>query len=306
MHTPILFNGGDKLSSVSRTVESLLLDCVSIGASDLHLNVGYVPMVRVDGKLLSISDGVITSDEMDRFIRSMCISNVAMGLLMDNNTTDFTHVSPVSGRFRVNVSVCMGGVGKKVSFRPIRSNIPTPTELGFSRELISEVGRIKNGMILFCGPTGSGKSTSMASLLKYTSPSGSHILTLENPIEYILEIDSCLVTQRELGVDFKDFPTAISTAMRQDPDTILVGEMRDVVTAEAGIMSAETGHLVYSTLHAVGVDGAFNRLTNIFSDDRLNFMRTIIGDVVRLIVAQSLEYDASLGRRVLKYEYKVF
>lgn len=285
-------------------IENLLKELISKGGSDLHIQTDCIPSIRIEGHLTRCNYFPLQHHVVESLFSQLRPSDEAMGVFRDNNTTDFKIRHPMLGPFRVNVSRCLGGLS--ISIRPIDLSIRKPEQLGFSTELFKQLASIEDGMILFTGPTGSGKSSSLASFIHYTDSMNRHIITLEDPIEYIYEDTGSLITQRELYIDFHSYEQGIATAMRQDPDVILVGEMRNKSTINSAILAAETGHLVLSTLHTRSVDDTKDRIYAAFDNSERDFMRTVVDSTLRAIINQRLVYDVDLRRRVLKYDFTIF
>lgn len=285
-------------------IENLLKELVQKNGSDLHIQTGRIPCIRIEGMLIECNYFPTTNIQVETLFNQLNPSDEAMGVFRDYNTTDFKYKDISLGVFRVNVAKCLSGLS--IAIRPVNLSVRTPDQLGFDTNVFKQLSEIKDGLVLFTGPTGSGKSSSIASLVHYTDQTNKHIITLEDPVEYIYEDTKSFITQRELHLDFFDFSQGISTAMRQDPDVILVGEMRDRATITAAILAAETGHLVLSTLHTKSVAETKNRIYTAFENSERDFMRSVVDSSVKAIINQHLVYDRDLRKRVLQYEYEIF
>lgn len=242
-------------------LDEILIQSVKSGASDIHLTTGRPPSYRIDGVLAPIEGERLTPQMLEELL--MPLMDVRhRGELQDNGQTDFAYAIPGVGRFRVNVFKQRGTLASVMRSLPF--NIPEPEQLGIPAEVVEMTSR-KRGLILVTGPTGSGKSTTLASLLHVINRTYPyHIITLEDPIEYLHRHDKSVVNQREIGSDSTDYAQALRAALREDPDVILVGEMRDLETISTAITAAETGHLVFSTLHTIGADKTIDRIIDVF------------------------------------------
>lgn len=287
--------------SLPKDIKSILLMAREFNLSDVHINPDMPVYVRSEGQIC-VSDVVFNQKHITKILSDLEMPAIVYGRLQDELSTDFTYNNNLVGRFRVNVT--RYGDSDCLSIRTIDNIIRTPEELGFNDSLLNDIKKINNGLIVFTGTTSSGKSTSLNSFLKYAMPKGRHIITLNNPIEAILDVPGSAVTQLEYGRDFRSFEQGVSICMRKDPDIISVAEMRDIGTIKAGILAAETGHLVFATTHTQGVDETINRLLGAFSGDDLRYMEMLIKSVLKIVVSQELVYNEVLGRRELKYEYK--
>ena len=227
-------------------MERLLRRLVESGGSDLHLRSGAIPQIRKDGGLLRLDEPELSGDRMEELLRSIMLEEVYEGFLRDNDQ-DFAWEIAGLARFRCNAGRDRhGAIGV---FRQIPSDIKTVEDLGLLRE-IQNLCHLNRGLVVVTGPTGSGKSTTLAAMVDLINRSRSdHLITIEDPIEFVHQSKRCLVTQRQVGIHTKSFKAALRAALREDPDVILVGEMRDLETISIAIETAETGHLVLGTLH---------------------------------------------------------
>ena len=269
-------------------INKMFKACVKLEGSDLHLKVGKPPMVRVDGTLRPMNRGPIDDEEMVR----LCfpLMNERNRKIFDHDGgADFAHMLNVDGtnwRFRVNLLQQLGHIGMVA--RRVSSWIPDFEGLN----LPPSIGRLctyDQGMILLAGVTGSGKSTTIASMLNWINQNyRKHILTLEDPIEFVFSEEKCLINQREIGLDVVDFEVGMKHAVREDPDVMLVGEMRDKETFMTAIHAAETGHLVYGTIHASTAASTIGRILDLFPQEMHSALRSAISMNMKGIIAQKL------------------
>lgn len=269
-------------------VDKLFRALVKLEGSDLHLKVGQPPMVRVGGTLKPLNRGPIDGEEMvDLLLPMMDERNLL--IFEEEGGADFAYLMMVDGvrwRFRVNMLKSLGNIG--LVARRINNFIPDFRGL-FLPESIEGLCHYEQGMVLLAGVTGSGKSTTIGSMLNYiNSIYRKHILTLEDPIEFIFTEDKCLINQREMGQDVKDFSIGMKHAVREDPDIILVGELRDEETFMTAIHAAETGHLVFGTIHAASASTTIGRILDLFPEEMHNAIRSAIAFNMKGIVAQKL------------------
>jgi twitching motility protein PilT len=269
-------------------VDKLFRACVKLEASDLHLKVGKPPMVRVDGTLRPMNRGPIDDEEMVRLCFPM-MNERNRKIFEKDGGADFAHTVDVDGtiwRFRVNLLQQLGHVG--LVARRVSSWIPDFEGLNLPPS-IESLCTFDQGMILLAGVTGSGKSTTIASMLNWINKRfRKHILTLEDPIEFVFTEDKCLINQREIGLDVVDFEIGMKHAVREDPDVMLVGEMRDKETFMTAIHAAETGHLVFGTIHASSAATTIGRILDLFPSEMHSALRSAIAFNMRGIIAQKL------------------
>lgn len=280
-------------------LDEILIQSVKSGASDIHLTTGRPPSYRIDGVLAPIEGERLTPQMLEELL--MPLMDVRhRGELQDNGQTDFAYAIPGVGRFRVNVFKQRGTLASVMRSLPF--NIPEPEQLGIPAEVVEMTSR-KRGLILVTGPTGSGKSTTLASLLHVINRTYPyHIITLEDPIEYLHRHDKSVVNQREIGSDSTDYAQALRAALREDPDVILVGEMRDLETISTAITVAETGHLVFSTLHTIGADKTIDRIIDVFPPNQQQQIRIQLASVLECVVSQQLLKKADGSGRVAALE----
>ena len=267
-------------------INDLLKVAVTSGASDLHLKVGSYPMMRVNGSLVVVSEekrldrpdteamaqAVFSADHLDKFRKSQEV--------------DLAYSIAGLGRFRVNVFQQRGTVG--LVLRVIPTRIKTVDELALP-PVLKRIASEERGLVLVTGTTGSGKSTTLAAMIDYINATrAAHIMTVEDPIEYLHRDHHSIVNQREVAVDTKSFSHALRSALRQDPDVILVGEMRDFETVETALLAAETGHLVFSTLHTLDATETVNRIISVFPPHQQRQVRIQLAAVLKAAISQRL------------------
>lgn len=290
-------------TAIDSMLDSLLRGMGAVEASDLHLVPGYEAMYRVHGNLRGAGGDVIGTDRVLDMVRSICPPDVVEKL---SNGTDVDFAVQLDGddattRFRVNVFASRGDRG--ACFRAIPNDIPSLADLGFPEELAERVLAQPNGLVLLTGITGSGKTTSLAAMIQMLNARGGYrIITIEEPIEYIYpRMGASMVTQREVGVDVKSFYDGLRYGLRQDPDILLVGEIRDRETAQLALSAAETGHLIFATMHTSDAKGAITRLVDLFPSERHEDVRSQLSMSLRYVIAQHL-LPSGGGRRVLAME----
>lgn len=293
--------------NVEIEVDKLFRACVKFKASDLHLKVGKPPMVRVDGQLRPMDRGPIEDEEMVRLTFPL-MNERNRKIFERDGGADFAHTLDVDGtnwRFRVNLLQQLGHVG--LVARRVNSWIPDFEGLNLPPS-IEHLCTYDQGMILLAGVTGSGKSTTIASMLNWINKRyRKHILTLEDPIEFVFTEDKCLINQREIGLDVVDFEIGMKHAVREDPDVMLVGEMRDKETFMTAIHAAETGHLVFGTIHASSASTTIGRILDLFPSEMHPALRSAIAFNMRGIIAQKLLKSIKPGvGRVPTVEIMIF
>lgn len=286
----------------SLNIDNLLRLAIEKNASDLHLSAGLVPMLRVDGELVPIEQepvmdknilqqalyGIMTEEQMQEYIAEL--------------ENDFSYAIESLGRFRVNVFNQMRGPG--AVFRTIPEEAWDLDKLQ-APDVFKAICHVPHGLVLVTGPTGSGKSTTMAAMIDYINQNFSkHIITIENPVEFMHKSKNCVINQREVGQDTKSFSMALRSALREDPDIILVGEMRDIESIRLAITAAETGHLVISTLHTNSAPETIDRIINVFPAGEQNLIRGMLSVSLQAVIAQSL-LKRKGGGRVAAYEIMI-
>lgn len=280
-------------------MSDLLLMMVQKHASDLHLTSGTAPMLRVDGQVVPTPFERLTPDVCQRLIYSL-LTDQQRQAFEAKNELDLSFGIKGVGRVRMNVFRQRGSVG--AALRSIPSTFMSFEELGLP-EVIYEILAKPRGLVLVTGPTGSGKSTTLASMIDFLNDHRTgHIVTIEDPIEYIHPHKKCIVNQREIGQDTSGFSTALKYVLRQDPDIILVGEMRDLETIQAAITIAETGHLVFATLHTNDASSSINRIIDVFPPHQQSQVRNQLSLVLQAVLAQRLLPHMSGTGRVLTCE----
>ncbi|MDA1143068.1 MAG: type IV pilus twitching motility protein PilT [Planctomycetota bacterium] len=266
-------------------IAELLKFMVDTGGSDLHLSVGREPTVRMSGRLRSLNKRKLTSEDTVAFVKSIA-SERNQRELEESGSSDFGFQFGNSSRFRVSVFRQKGHMG--LVLRQIPNRFLSFEEIGLPQMLKNHIQKPR-GLILVTGPTGSGKTTTLATMVNFINETQDrHIITIEDPIEYYFHHDKSVVTQRESGVDVPNFPEAIRRALRQDPDVIMVGEMRDLETIQAAITAAETGHLVMGTLHTTGASRTINRIIDAFPTNQQEQVRAQLSTSIEAVVSQAL------------------
>ena len=279
-------------------IQQLFKVMVDQGASDLHLTVGSAPGMRISGSIVRVKVGALTADDTKRLVYQI-LTEAQRSELEKNLELDFSFGVKGLARFRANCFYSKGAVA--AVFRQIPSQVPDFDSLGLPKVLL-EMTNVSNGLMLVTGPTGSGKSTTLASIIdRLNSTEPAHIITLEDPVEFVHQHKNCIVNQREIGVDTISFSNGIRSLLRQDPDIVLVGEPRDLLTIEASLEIAETGHLVFGTLHTNSTIQTISRIINVFPADQQEQIRTLLSFVLQGVVAQQL-LPKKNGGRVLAQE----
>lgn len=273
---------------------TFLRSAVASGASDEHLKVGHAPYIRKNGFIKKTNMPVITRDELDRAVMDI-IPTSLMDDIQSRCDIDFMYEIKGCSRFRVNYNRQMGQPALVI--RNIPYGIPTLKELELP-DVLNEIIDYQNGIILVTGPTGSGKSTTLASLINQISLNSSkHIVTIEDPVEYVFSCKKSIVSQRQVGVDTASFSDGIKYALRQDPDVIFIGEIRDKETMAAALKASETGHLVLSTLHTNDAVQTINRIVNMFEESDRYLVRKQLAETLRATIAQKLVYSETNNKR---------
>jgi twitching motility protein PilT len=286
---------------MSYEMNDLLDLVVETNASDLHIHVGEAPTLRVGGEMTPVDGPLLTPADTEQLMLSIT-GEMNQQALKTQGGADFGFAFKDKARFRVSVFRAKGEIG--MVLRQIPNKMYGLREIGLP-DKVKELLYRPRGLILVTGPTGSGKSTTLASMINYVNENmDGHIITIEDPIEYYHEHKKCIVTQREIGIDVPNFSEAIRRALRQDPDIILVGEMRDLETIEAAISAAETGHLVFGTLHTNGAAKTVDRIVDAFPANMKEMIRTQLASSLVAVVSQAL-CKKNGGGRIAAFELMV-
>src|SRR6056297_1313834 len=271
------------------------------GVSDLHLTVKSKPIIRYNGNLQIYQDypRVLEVEDLEEITRKM-LSDDLYDQFQEKGEVDFSYSVPGVSRFRVNIYRQRGSIG--VAMRVIPQEIPTVDELGYPNTL-KKLALMRMGLVLCTGPTGSGKSTTLAAMInEINEKKAKHVLTLEDPIEYLHSHRNCIVHQREVGVDTKTFANGLRSALREDPDVILVGEMRDLETISIALEAAETGHLVLATLHTNDAPKTIDRIIDVFPGEHQEQVRVQLASTLKGVISQQLLPRADEEGRVAALE----
>ena len=266
-------------------LQELLVAALDCGASDIHIMVGSPPLLRIHTVLQETDFGVNTPEGIREMLQEL-VSERRFEEFLQKRDIDFSAEVPGKGRFRVNAHFQRGNIA--IAFRTIMDKVPPLEKLNLP-EAVHKLVDLARGLVLVTGDTGSGKSTTMASMIdtmnkKYRK----HIITLEDPVEYVLSNNKCAIEQREMGSDCTSFASGLKHALRQDPDVILVGEMRDLETTSAAITAAETGHLVLSTLHTMNASQTIERIIDIYPSGQQNQIRSMLSNTLQAVISQVL------------------
>ncbi len=281
------------------TINDLLSKARDMGASDVHVTVGIPPKCRVNGELCDLMEGKIMPADSKALVEQM-IPGRLVERFNKEGEVDFSYAIRGVGRFRVNIFKQRGTMSFVI--RLVNTEIPDPQKLGLPDSILNLTTK-KRGLVLVTGPTGSGKSTTLASLLNIINErDNKHIITLEDPIEYLHSHKKSVVNQREVGIDTQSYAGALRAALREDPDIILVGEMRDLDTIATAITAAETGHLVFSTLHTIGAVPTIERIIDVFPTHQQAQIRLQLATLLEAIISQQLLPTADRNGRVAAFE----
>lgn len=275
-------------------IVQFLKSAVAAGASDEHLKVGHTPFIRKNGFIKRTNMEPLTKDELERAVMEITPTSLLDDIAVRCDI-DFMYEIKGCSRFRVNYNRQMGNPALVI--RNIPYGIPTLKELELP-EVLNEIIKYQNGIILVTGPTGSGKSTTLASLINQISLSDSkHVITIEDPVEYVFSCKKSIISQRQVEVDTASFSDGIKYALRQDPDVIFIGEIRDKETMAAALKASETGHLVFSTLHTNDAVQTINRIINMFDEANRPIIRKQLAETLRATIAQKLVYSEQNQKR---------
>jgi twitching motility protein PilT len=266
-------------------VKEMLAKAIEHGASDVHINVNMPPIMRINTELIAMDLPIVSEDEVRRLLLGM-VGQEKLAKFEKNRDIDFSAMIDDGSRFRVNAHFQRESVA--ISFRVVSNYIPAIEDLHLP-EIVHDLTDLPRGLVLVTGHTGSGKSTTLASMIDAINQRyGKRVVTLEDPIEYAFENKHCMIEQREIGSDCKDFASALRHVLRQDPDIILVGEMRDLDATSSTITAAETGHLVLSTLHTVNASQTVERIIDIYPATQQNQIRAMLANTLQAVVSQTL------------------
>ncbi len=263
----------------------ILKAAVEGGASDVHLKVGTPVILRINRNLVAVDCPVPTEEWMIQVTKKICPEHAQLRLKEDREV-DFSYFEPGVGRFRTNVFQQRGTFA--LAMRAVKNQVPSFEELGLP-PVLKDIARSPRGIVLVAGTTGSGKSTTLAALLEYVNANFKrHIVTLEDPIEFVFEDNQSVIEQREVGLDTTSFQSGLKMVLRQDPDIIMVGEMRDAVSLQAAMSAADTGHLVLSTLHTQNASQSIGRILDFFKPDEREQVRRQLAGTLRAVICQRM------------------
>ncbi len=266
-------------------IDDILRRAAESGASDIHIVSGHPPVVRVQTVMTPMDLPAITAEEAEVMVKGMA-SEGSYQTFQRQNDADFSYAVEGLGRYRVNAHRQRGTPG--IALRAIKTTVPPLDQLSLP-EVITRLTYLPRGLVLVTGDTGSGKSTTLAAMIQSMNERyQKHIMTLEDPVEYALQSNRCLIEQRELGQDMPSFASALKHALRQDPDIILVGEMRDLETTALAITAAETGHLVLSTLHTTDASQTVERIIDMYPAGQQNQIRAMLANTLQAVISQTL------------------
>ncbi|NRA60697.1 MAG: type IV pilus twitching motility protein PilT [Psychrobium sp.] len=274
-------------------ITELLAFSVKHGASDLHLSAGVPPMIRVDGEVRKLNIPALEHKEVHSLVYEI-MNDKQRKNYEEHLECDFSFEVPNMARFRVNAFNQNRGAG--AVFRTIPSEVLTMEQIG-APDILKKIADKPRGLVLVTGPTGSGKSTTLAAMIDYINETrNEHILTIEDPIEFVHQNKKCLINQREVHRDTHSFDNALRSALREDPDIILVGEMRDLETIRLALTAAETGHLVFGTLHTTSASKTIDRIVDVFPAAEKDMVRTMLSESLEAVISQTLIKRVGGGR----------
>ena len=283
-------------------INDILVKAVSAGASDIHITAGIGAVARIHGRLVILHNGTFTGEDTLEFVKQV-LTEKELRVFAETGEYDCAHSISGLSRFRVNVYRQRGCCA--IAFRVIADRIPTIEELSLP-PVFKELAKRPRGLILVTGPTGSGKSTSLASMIDYMNVTRNcHIITIEDPIEYLHRHKKCIINQRQIGKDSLNFSNALRGALRQDPDVILVGEMRDLETISIALTAAETGHLVLSTLHTIGAAKTIDRIIDVFEPRQQPQIKVQLASVIEAVISQQILPRMDMQGRVAAFEVMI-
>src|SRR6478736_3200480 len=284
---------------IAERMRKWLAALVASGGSDLHLVAGHPPVQRLHGELVAFKEEPLTAEEADQLIRSLCTPE-ALAQLQSQKDVDFAFIAGIDGRsFRFRANLFFSGRNLAACLRLVQDAIPELGWAGLSPDLAKRLAFQRDGLVIVTGATGSGKTTTLAMIVNLINQAGGYrIITVEQPVEYLYpRVPNSVVTQREVGGDVLSFADGLKYGLRQDPDVILVGEIRDRETAQMALSAAETGHLVFTTLHTRDAKGAITRFADLFPQDAQREVRTLLALSLRVIISQRLLPDVQTGRK---------
>jgi twitching motility protein PilT len=265
--------------------KQMLAAAIEAGASDVHINIGMPPIMRINTELVMMNLPEVSNDDAGKMILEM-LGEDKFKLFLEKRDWDFSSMIDDGSRFRVNAHFQKESFA--LSFRAISNHVPDIEELHLP-DVVKELTDLPRGLVVVTGHTGSGKSTSLASMVNVINQKyRKRIITLEDPVEYLMENKSCMIEQREMGSDCTSFASGLRHALRQDPDIIMVGEMRDLETTSSTITAAETGHLVFSTLHTINASQTVERVIDIYPASQQNQIRAMLSNTLQAVISQTL------------------
>jgi len=283
------------MTNAPMTMSRLLTKMQEVEASDLHIKIGSPPVIRIAAKLHRIDSPPLTAEDTEKLLLPM-VPEAMRDQIEARGGVDFSHHESLEARFRC--SVFHAGGGLHAAIRRVNPKIPDFKSLNLPPIYEKVSDSTHEGLIVICGVTGSGKSSTLAAMIDHINHRRSaNIITIEDPVEYLFKPHMSFISQREIGVDVPDFPTALRAAVRQDPNVLMIGEMRDRETMLAGIQAAETGHLVFATLHTADTMQAFSRILEFFPTKDHNFIRSSLAIGLRAVMAQRLLPSVKQGVR---------
>ena len=283
-------------------ISELLLFSNKQGASDLHISSGEPPMIRINGDMQKLDMPALSREEVHALLYDI-FNDQQRKVFEENHEIDFSIAFKEIARFRVNAFV--QARGESAVFRTIPINIMTIEELGLPK-ILENIARCEKGLVLVTGPTGSGKSTTLAAMIDMINNEfKGHIITIEDPIEFVHKSKNCLISQRELGPHTHSFANALRAALREDPDIILVGEMRDLETIQLALTAAETGHLVFGTLHTSSAPKTVDRVIDVFPSEQQEQIRAMFSESIQAVITQTLVKKRNGEGRVAALEIMI-
>ena len=283
-------------------ISEIIEEAVRYDPSDIHLSVGVPPIVRVNGELRRLDYPQLTEADMEEFIGEI-LSEHQITILKQNGEIDISITPVLMKKLRMRLNCYRQRGSYCMAFRILHQDIPSFEQLGLPQETAEKFCSLTRGLILVVGPTGTGKTTTISSMLDWINRNYSrHIITIEDPIEYFHQHHRSIIHQRETGRDTRSFQTALKSALRQDPDVLFIGEMRDLESISAALTAAETGHLVLSTLHTIGAVKTVDRIIDVFPNEQQGQIRAQLSLVLQGVISQQLILSADKKKRELAYE----